>query len=168
MQQGLVNIGWTAVFQLVNTIIIYLVLKKLLFKPVTNFMENRRKGIENNLKEADLKVKEAEELKMEYMKKLDAIHEERNKIIKEATRRAEERSEEIIKTAKLEAKKEMERASLRIEGERQKAINELKDEISALALMAASKVIEKELDKKAHQDVIKQFIDEVGETKWQS
>ncbi|AOY75580.1 F0F1 ATP synthase subunit B [Clostridium formicaceticum] len=168
MQQGLVEFGWTFVFQIVNTLIIFLVLRRFLFKPTTEFMENRTKGIEDAIEEAATKNKEAEELKTQYEAKLDNIKDERNQIIKEATKRAEERSEEIIKAAQAEAEKIIEKGQQDIQRERQKTVNELKDQISTLAIMAASKVIEEELNEKAHKKMIEQFIKEVGETQWQN
>ena len=55
-----------------------------------------------------------------------------------------------------------------IEREKEKAVNALKDDIASLALMAASKVIEKDLNDEAHNALINQFIEEVGDTKWQN
>ncbi|MCK5762692.1 MAG: hypothetical protein KAH05_01100, partial [Clostridiales bacterium] len=55
LKLGLVEPSWTFVFQIANTIILFLILKKLLFKPVTEFMKNRQEGIENSLKEAESK-----------------------------------------------------------------------------------------------------------------
>lgn len=165
---GLVEFGWTFAFQIINFLILYFVLRKYLFKPVTGHMNSRTEKIENAFKEAESKKKEANELHTEYMSKLDNIKEERNQIIKEATRRAEERGNEIVKAAELDAKKILERASQDIEREKQKAINELKDQLSTLAIITASKVIEKELDQQAHQQLIQQFIDEVGEVTWQN
>jgi len=166
MQQGLVQIGWTLGFQILNTVVIFFVLRRILFNPVTNFMENRTKGIENAINEAESKNKQADELRDEYQGKLDNIKDERNQIIKEATKRAEERGDEIIKAAQAEAKNIIDRANLEIEREKQKAINQLKDDISAISIMAATKVIEKELNEEAHMAMIKQFIEEVGDEQW--
>lgn len=168
MQQGLVEFGWTFVFQIINTIIIFLVLRRFLFKPATEFMDNRTKGIENALEEADMKNKEAEELKGQYEEKLAKIKDERNEIIREATKRAEERSNEIIKAAEVEAQKIKEKGQHEVERERQKTVNELKDQISTLAIMAASKVVEEELNQQAHEKMIQEFIKEVGEAQWQN
>ncbi|KAB3530894.1 F0F1 ATP synthase subunit B [Alkaliphilus serpentinus] len=165
---GLVELNWTFFFMIVNFLVLYLVLKKFLFKPVTEFMNNRAKNIEDAFKEAEDKKYEAQALYVDYKDKLDHIKEERTQIIKDATKRAEERSDEIIKAAQQEAKEIIQRANVDIARERQKVINDLKDQISTLAMMAASKVIEKELDEKAHQQLIQQFIDEVGDTTWQN
>ncbi|AKL93733.1 F-type ATP synthase subunit B [Clostridium aceticum] len=168
MQQGLVEFGWTFIFQIVNTLIIFLVLRRFLFKPTTEFMENRTKSIEDAIEEATTKNKEAEEIKAQYEVKLDNIKDERNQIIKEATKRADEKGDEIIKAAQAEAQKIIEKGQQDIQREKQKTLNELKDQISTLAIMAASKVIEEELNEKAHKKMIEQFIKEVGETQWQN
>lgn len=168
MQHGLVEFSWTFVFQLVNTLVIFLVFRHFLFKPATEFMENRTKGIENALEEADIKNREADNLKTQYEEKLANIREERNEILREATKRAEERSNEIIKATEVETQKMMERSRQEIERERQKVVNELKDQISTLAIMAASKVIEEELNQQTHEKMIEEFIKEVGEAQWQN
>lgn len=166
--QDLVTINWSLILQLLNTIIIFLVLKKLLFKPVTEFMEKRRKGIESSILNAESKNKEAEALMSEYETKLNDIKQERNEIIKDASKRAEERRDEIVKKAETEAKKIIEKANLDIQREKQKALNELKEQMSELVIMAAAKIIDKEIDSQKHDEMIKQFIDEVGEAKWQN
>lgn len=165
---GLVQPGWSFWFQIVNTIILFLILKKLLFKPVSEFMEKRRNEIAGSIKEAEMKNEEAEKYKSEYMNKIEASQEEGRQIVKEAAKRAEDRASEIIKAAEKEAKEIKERANVEIEREREKAINALKDEIASIAMLAASKVIEEDLNEKKHNTLVRKFIDEVGETRWQN
>jgi F-type H+-transporting ATPase subunit b len=62
---------------------------------------------------------------------------------------------------KLNAHRELER-------ERVKAVNELKGQISELTILAASKVVEKDLNEADHKELINKFISEVGETQWQN
>ncbi|RKD21978.1 ATP synthase F0 subcomplex B subunit [Caminicella sporogenes DSM 14501] len=168
LRAGLVQLDWTFVFQIINTFILYLILKKLLFKPVTEFMASRQEGIKKSLEEAALKNKEADEKKEEYLTKIRGAEEEGRQIIKDASKRAEERANEIIKTAQKEADEIKERARIEIEREKEKAINSLKDEITSIAMLAASKVIEKDLDENSHKTLVKEFIDKVGETRWQN
>ncbi|MBU5676595.1 F0F1 ATP synthase subunit B [Alkaliphilus sp. MSJ-5] len=165
---GLVEINATFIFQIINTLIIYFALRHFLFKPVTEFMENRRRNIEVSIQEAEIKNKESDELKSQYEEKLKEIKKERNTIIEEANRRAEDRGNEIILSAEEEARKILEKARLEVEREKKKMMNELKGEISQLAIAAAEKVIEKDLDQGAHQQMIQQFIDKAGETQWQN
>jgi len=165
---GLVEFNITFIFQLVNTLIIFLVLRHFLFRPVTDFMEKRAQTIESSIKDAELKNKQSDELKSQYEAKLKEIREERNQIIEEATRKAQHRGDEIVSAADEEAKKTIERARMEIEREKQKMMNDLKGEISQLAIAAAEKIIEKDLDQNAHQVMIQQFIDKAGTTQWQN
>jgi len=168
MRAGLVEINWTFAFQIINTIILYLILKKLLFKPVTEFMQSRTDGITASLEEAESTTEKANELKAQYESKIKASEDEGRQIIREASIRADKRAEEIIKTAEDESDSIKKRAQIEIEREKEKAINSLKNEIATIAVMAASKVIEKDLDAETHESFVKQFIDEVGDAKWQN
>lgn len=168
MKAGLVEVNWTFAFQIINTIILYLILKKLLFKPVSEFMQSRTDGIAASLEEASDRTTQANELKAEYESKIKASEDEGRQIIREASIRADKRAADIISAAEEESINIQKRAQLEIEREKEKAINALKDEIASLAVMAASKVIEKNLDAEAHETFVKQFLDEVGDAKWQN
>lgn len=166
--RGLVEFNATFVFQIINTLVIFLALRHFLFNPVTEMMEKRTKSIEGSIQEAERKNKESDKLKAEYEEKLQEIKKERNVIIEDATRRAQDRGDEIVGAAELEAKKAMEKAAKEIEREKQKMLNDLKGEISELAIAAAEKVIEKDLDQNTHKDMINKFIDKAGESQWQN
>lgn len=166
--KSFVSIDTDIVLQWMNTLIMFLVLKKILFKPVTEFMASRTNEIEGSFKEADEAVRSANSMKAEYESRLGQAKLEANDIVKEASRRADSRAEEILEAAKKEAARIKEKAEMDIVREKQKAMNEVKNEISAIALMAASKVIEIDLDGKKHESLINDFIDNVGEARWQN
>ncbi len=168
MQQGLVEFNAAFVIQIINALVLFGALTYILFKPVTEFMDKRTERIQSSIEEAESNVKETSRLKAEYEEQLRDIKNERNAIIEEAAKIAETRSNEIITAAKEDAEKILERARLQIEREKQSMMDELRGQVSALAIAAASKVIEKNLDEATHQDMIQQFIDEAGETKWQN
>jgi|LGVE01.1.fsa_nt_gb F-type H+-transporting ATPase subunit b len=168
LKLGLVQPSWTFVFQIANTIILFLVLKKLLFKPVTEFMKNRQEGIENSLKEADNKNLDAEKLIAKYQGKIANSKDEGVEIIRQMVKEAEGTAASIIKGAQKEAKKIKDNAIIEIEREKVKAVNSLKEEVAEMALMAASKVIEKDLDDVGHRKLVKKFIGEVGDSTWQN
>ncbi len=165
---GLVNFGWTFFFQIANTIIIFLVLKKILFKPVREFMTARQKGIEDTINEADSIHNNAMALKAEYETKLSQVKEEGREIIKDARHKADEQAREIIKESQEKASMMINHAENEIKRENVKAMNELKDEITSLAFMTAEKILKKKLSEKDHNELIKEFVEEVGETEWQS
>lgn len=161
----LIGITWELAFQLINTFLVFLLLKKLLFKPVLGVIEAREKDIRENLAEGEKAKSEGLSLKTEYQEKVNSAKNEGQEIIKQATLRAEQKESEIISTAKQEAQSLKEKASKDVEQERQKVMNEIKNDISDIALLAASKVIEKDIDKSKHEELINNFIKEVGEAK---
>lgn len=161
----LIGITWELAFQLINTFLVFLLLKKLLFKPVLGVIEAREKDIRENLAEGEKAKSEGLSLKKEYQEKVNSAKNEGQEIIKQATLRAEQKESEIISTAKQEAQSLKEKANKDVEQERQKVMNEIKNDISDIALLAASKVIEKDIDKSKHEELINNFIKEVGEAK---
>lgn len=165
---GLVELNYNMLFQLTNTLVMFLFLRKLLFKPVTEFVQKRQDAIDATINEAEQKNQESEALRAQLKQKMDSAEEEGRHIIKEAAIRAEARADEIIKAAEAEIHQLKAKAAQDMEQERQKALNALKDEISHLTILAASKVVERDIDEGAHRAYIQQFIDGVGDTKWQS
>ena len=163
--KSVVTISWELLFQIVNTIILFVVLKKILFKPVLNIIDARENGIKEAIATGEQAKNEGLALKAEYEQKLSLAKNEGQEIIKQATLRAEQKSDEIISIAKEEANSLKERSNKDIAQERQKVMNELKNDISSIAILAASKVIEEDIDQAKHEEMINKFIEEVGEAK---
>lgn len=168
LTMGLVDINATFFIQIANTFILFLIMKKLLFEPVTNFIATRELEIATEIKDAEDKKSEAIALKEGYLEKIKNVEMEGKDIIKEAKVNAEEQAANIITKAHEDEKNLRVKNQKELEREKAKAINELKDEISNLAIMTASKVIEKDLSLEDHGALIDQFIDEVGDVKWQN
>lgn len=158
-----VSLSYELLFQLVNTGILFIVLRAILFKPVLNIIDAREKAIQEDIATGERAKNEGLTLKSQYEQKLKVAKDEGQEIIKQATLRAEQKSQEIIATAKEEASNIKDRASKDISQEREKVMNELKNDISGIAILAASKVIEKDIDQSKHEDMINKFIEEVGE-----
>lgn len=153
----------TMIATLINTLILFLVLKHFLFKPVNKILDERKQNVEETYRQADEKLSEAARLESEYTEKLANAKEESAEIVKNATKRAQARSDEIIAEAKKEASSLMVKANADIEKEKKRAVNQIKDEISDIALAVAEKVVEKEIDPKDHERLIESFISELGE-----
>lgn len=168
MRIGLVEPTWNWLMILLNFGVIVLIMKHFLFEPVSNFMEARENEIKDQIQSAKTVEEEAKAFKKEYEAKLARADEEGKELIREHVQKGENRAFEIIKSAEGEIESMKLHAHRELETERVKAINELKDQISELAVMSASKVIQKTLDEAAHKEMIDQFIEEVGDTKWQN
>lgn len=160
-----VTITWELAIQIINTIVLFWILRKILFKPVLSIIDARESAIKSDIATGEQAKSEGLALKAEYEQKLAAVKNEGQEIIKQATLRAEQKSDEIISSAKEEAISLKERANKDIAQEKQKVMNELKNDISSIAILAASKVIEKDIDQAKHEEMINKFIEEVGEAK---
>lgn len=154
---------FTLIFAWVNLIILYLFLKKLLFKPIKNMIDSRQKEIDDMYLDAETSVKDANGMKAEYEDKIARVGDECDEILRSAVRRAQLREEEILKEADAKARLTMERAEEQIRLEKKNALNEVKDEISGMAIDIATAVLERDVNQKDHEQLIDDFIEKLGE-----
>ena len=154
---------WTALFILLNTLTIFLVARKFLFGPVMKIIEDRQREIDDMYANADAAQHSAAALEQEYKLKLSAAVETGEKIVKDATVRAQTREEEILRQASLEAAAIRDKAAADIAMEKKKAINDAKDEISGMAIAIAEKVVARELNAADQGKLIDDFINELGD-----
>ena len=154
---------WTALFILLNTLTIFFVARKYLFDPVMKIIEDRQKEIDDMYSEADTARSSAKAMEAEYKQKLSAAVETGEKIVKDATVRAQSREEEILRQANAEASAIRDKAAADIAMEKKKAINDAKDEISGMAIAIAEKVVGRELNAADQSKLVDDFIKELGD-----
>lgn len=154
---------WTALFTLLNTLTVILVGKKFLFKPIMKMIADRQKEIDDIYQDADNAKKEANALEAEYKQKLSNAQATSERLVKDATVRAQAREEEILRKANADASAILEKATADIALEKKKAMNDAKNEISDLALTIAGKIVEKELSGGDQSGLIDRFIEELGD-----
>ena len=154
---------WTALFTLLNTLTIYFVAKKFLFKPVMKMIRERQEEIDGMYASADKTCSEAEAMADEYRQKLSAATETSERMVKEAVERGQRREEEIIRQANEEASAIRQKASADIAQEKKKAINDAKDEISEMAMAIAEKVVGRTLNEADQASLVDHFNEELGE-----
>ncbi|MBR2937753.1 MAG: F0F1 ATP synthase subunit B [Oscillospiraceae bacterium] len=154
---------WTALFILLNFLLLFFVAKKFLFVPVKNMIDSRQKEIDTMYAEADAAKENALALEMEYKDRLADAQETGETLVKEAMLRGKNREEEILRQANLEADAIREKASADIAREKKKALNDAKDEISSLAMEIAGKVVGATLDADRQKQLVDKFLEELGE-----
>ena len=154
---------WTALFILLNTLTIFFVAKKFLFKPVMKIISERQQEIDNLYADAGAAKEQARQLQESYQQKLNAAQETSDRIVKEAVARGQSREEQIIRDANAQAAAIMDKASQDIAQEKKKAINDAKNEISDLAMAIAGKVVGHALEGADQASLIDGFIREVGD-----
>ena len=159
----MLNLDWNVIFQIINIIVFFLLLKKFLFKPVTDIMEKRENLIRSQMEEAEDSRKKANELKAEYQAQLEGAKEEAAAILKEAKARGEKEYELQLANAGRDAQKLIRDAQESARLEREKAVQGARGEIAALAIAAASKVAEKNIKAEDNKRFIDDFLSEAGE-----
>lgn len=155
-----VNI-WTMLFAWINLVILYLILRKFLFKPVMNMIESRQNEIDTMYKEADGYLADAQSDKQKYEQELEQVREAGEQYMKDVVKKAQEREDEIIREANDNARRTLERAEQQIMLEKKQAENELKDKVSDMALEIARAVIERDIKSDEHSAMIDNFISEL-------
>lgn len=153
---------WTMIFAWVNLLILYLLFKKFLFVPVKNMIDARQKEIDDMYSSAESAKKNAEQLQAQYRDKISHAEEESEEIVKKAVRRAQLKEEEILKEANVQAERTLERAQEQIALEKKQAINDVKDQVSQMAIGIASAVIERDVSESEHKELIDDFIGNMG------
>lgn len=131
--------GVTFLITLANLAVLYFIMRKFLWKPVTDFMEKRSRGIENALAEAQRKTRRAEELEAQYEALLGNVENESEWVIRDAQERALEESAAIRSKAEAEAKSIIQAAQAIADQETRAALDKLVAEIASLAGKAAYK-----------------------------
>ncbi len=155
-------------FQLLNTTIIIGVLAYFLYEPVKRFLHERQALIEKQITDAEKIEKEAIALKAEYEQKISKINIEKTEILEEARKRGKTLENEIIATAKEEARKVKERANLDIEREQEKAKDDMRTQIIELSTAMASRYVEVNIDEETQNKLLDEVISGLGEVKWQA
>ena len=156
------------IFYLVNFLILVGVLGKFLYKPFLNLMETRKQSIVDALDNAEAVNRRADEKMANYDRKIAKLEAEGREIIKEAKIKAEEQANEIIEQANQRASQIMSRAEKEIEREREKAVLEMREQIAVLSLMAAEKIMERDVEVNGQDQIIEQVLEEAGASEWQN
>jgi len=134
------DFGVTFLITLVNITILYLVLKRLLWKPMQKFMDNRTRKVKEELDGAATARSVAEELKKRYEDLLADAEKEAEALLKEAEGRGHDEYKRIVGLAEADAAQIRRRAEERADFELRRAQDELAGEVARLAIAAASKV----------------------------
>ncbi len=152
---------WTVIMAWGNLLILFLLLKHFLFKPIKRILDEREKEIENVYKSAEDAENSARNLKTEYEARLQSADAEADGIIKAAVEKASRRSEDIVSEADEKARQLMERSRRQIERDKKQAVEDARDDIAAMAVSAAEKLIGKRLEAEDDDKIISDIIDRI-------
>ena len=146
--------------QTVNFVVLLIILKLFVYKPVLNMLDQRRARIEEGLNAAQRGQESAAEAEKTAQAELDNARREGQNIVQNAQQASQRLQEEGRVAAAQQTEAMLERARSEIALERDQAIAELRREFADLTIAAAEKVIGQSLDRNAHQRLIEQALAE--------
>ena len=169
MHAPIIELNWTSLMVLLNVGILYFIMKRFFFEKIHNFMVARENAIKDAFESAANTNKAAMEKLETYNKQLAQIEGQGREIIQKAKTKADTQALDIISEANAKANNIVMQAEKEIARQQTKAISEMKKEVGTLALMAAEKIIEKNLEDKGDQDeIIDKILKEAGTSGWQN
>ena len=156
-----VNI-WAIIASLCNLLILTLIVKKFLFKPVKKIIDTRRAAIDADYAQAAAAKEAAEEDRLNYEAAMAAAQQTSDQIISDATRIAEHRSSEIVAEAREKATELRRQAEADAVLERKKAEDDMKREIADVSAQLTGKLLQREINEEDHRALIDSFLQEIG------
>lgn len=155
--------GWDILWTIVNLLVLYLLMRRFLFRPVTAMLDNRTKSIADSLADAEGQKAEAARLKQSYEEQLIKAREHAAAILAEAQERGDDAYNRKMDQARAEAVRLQADTRAQLEAERCAMMESARQEIATLALLAASKVSQRSLDSASDRAFVDDFLSETGD-----
>lgn len=156
------NLGQILIAML-NLLVLFLLLKYFLYKPVKNTLAKRDAAISEQYESAKNAEEGAQELKRQWETKMESADEEAERIIIRATENAENSSREILSESRDTAKRIIAKAEADAEQERRRAEEDIRREIIDVSTLLSEKLLEREINEEDHRAMIDQFLAEIGD-----
>jgi F-type H+-transporting ATPase subunit b len=146
--------------QIVNFGILLGLLYLVAYKPIMRMLDERSRKIKESMEQTEFIKGKAAHAEEEFEKRIEAAAKEGQEVVARAAKTGEELRQKTQQQAKQEGEALINRARAEIRRERDDAIDELRKEFADLTILAAEKVIDRSLDKKAHRQLIDRVLEE--------
>lgn len=146
---------------LINFVLLLFILKKILYKPLIQFIQDRTKKIEEGLKHAEQAEKTLAEAKTHQDEVLTQARKEASEVIEAARTQAETQAQSLLEKAKAESVEVVEKAKRDISVEREQALQNAKQEIASLVMLTTEKVLREKLDATTDKALIEKNLKEL-------
>ncbi len=153
---------WQMLASLANLVLLFLIVKKFLYKPVVKMLRSRQDTIDADYDAAKKAKEQALSDKASYEEKLQDAKAEADRVIKSAVDIASQREKEILNNAKTKADGIVRQAEADAVLERRKAEESIKKEIVEVSSLIAEKVLSREVSVDDHKSLIDSFIEDMG------
>ena len=159
---GLIVDPYWVLVAIVQFGLLFWLLQRFLWGPVTTALDARAQRIREGLDNAEAAKRERTQMQAEVERLLNEARREASAIAERTTQAAEAAAAEIRTQAKAEGDRLRERAKVDAEQLHQQALSQLRSEVASMAVLAASRILGKEVDAKTHQALIERSLDEAG------
>lgn len=149
------------IWQIIIFIILLILLKKIAWKPLLTALHTREQGIKDSIEHAEQLNRDSEALVLENKKILAEANAQSMKIINESKEIANKMREEMLAKTQEDSRKLLEQAKVEIKLEKDSAMSELRNEVSELAIKAAEKIINENLDENKQKKIVNDFISQM-------
>jgi F-type H+-transporting ATPase subunit b len=158
------EIEWiNAIYQILAFGVLLLLLKKFAFGPIMDMMEKREQHVADQISSAEKNREESEKFLAEQREAIQEARQEAKEIVENSKKMSDQQANDVLENARKEAERMKQNALAEINTEKEQAISALREQVSTLSVLVASKVIEKELDEKEQEKLIQDTLKEVGE-----
>ncbi len=144
-----------------NFLLLVYLLKKFAWGPIIGALEKREAQVETDKQTAAQARQSAEALKKELDERLEQISNEAAQKLSAAVKAGELQKEQILAQAKEQSDRLIEQAAQQIQAEKIKAMEDVRDEIASLSVLAASRVVERNLTQTQADEIVTQVLEEV-------
>lgn len=157
------TIQWIDIVEhILNIVVLFVILRALLYKPVLSFMKKREQGFEKQQQDINREMEGAQKLKSEYETSLAGAKSEAQETIREGIQRADTAAKEIMEKAEQDGKALLAQAREQAQREQREVETAMKNEVTALAIGLASKILEREISIDDNREIIEQYFSKVG------
>ena len=152
------------IWTVITFLVLLVVLRMFVWKPLLSMLDEREKRIRDSLSGAERAKHDAERTLVEYKETLSKAEVEGQARIRKATERAHTEREEIVSASRREASQLLDNAKAEIQNEKERALQELRQTVGDLAIAAASKILDENMDDSRNRKIVDDFIRRLPES----
>lgn len=159
------NLGYL-LLQIFNFLILFVVLRVWVYKPILGLLDRRRQNIAQGLEDARVAAEARANAEKEAAKIIADAQAEASKVVREANERAQSVAKEVKAQAEIEAAKARETALAEADLEHNRILGDLRGQVAALSIAATQKLVGEALDEKRQHALLDEFFSGVKSGKF--
>ncbi|KPK01141.1 MAG: hypothetical protein AMK71_06705 [Nitrospira bacterium SG8_35_4] len=149
---------WTLLFQIINFLVLLIILKRILYRPIRDIIEKRRSLIQQRIEESEKVKKEALELKENYQHEIDKLHELKSQMLETMRGEIDEERRRLIGKAEQDAAKVLEKEKAVFDAEKARTEAQIKDQVIESVSVFAGNILRGVVDEDLHKAMYQKLL----------